>query len=272
MKPTEKPETTEGRMRLAKYLSLCGVESRRKAEELIEQGLITLNGNIVQEQGVVIDPAVDVVLHDGERVCLPSSHETWVLNKPRRVIVSKTDPQGRQTVYDILPPELEGERDRLRYVGRLDFMSEGLLIATTDGELAHQLMHPKFQVEKEYVVTLQTALEEGEIEQLKKGIVCEGELLAIKKVEPLRQPKFSLFPYSFTLNEGKNRHIRRLIDALDKKLVRLKRIRTGSLHLNELESGQWRKLTAKELQELQKPQGTSTKEVKVLPAHFRRNS
>ncbi len=241
------------KMRLAKYLSLCGVASRRKAEEMIANGEITVNNELINTQGVVIDPEVDVVEHNGSTVKMPQKHETWVLHKPRRVLVTKEDPQGRQTVYDLLPPELEHERDRLRYVGRLDFMSEGLLIATTDGDLAHRLMHPKFQVEKEYVVTLQTALTDEEIVRLKQGVLCEGELLSINKVVQLPKPKFSLFPYSFTLNEGKNRHIRRVIDAVDKKLVRLKRIRTGSLELKDLESGNWRKLSTVEVEELAKP-------------------
>lgn len=249
----------EPKMRLAKFLSMCGVASRRKAEELIDQGVVFVNQQPVTTQGFTVNPEHDVVEFNGKRVSLPTGHETWVLNKPRRVMVTKDDPQGRQTVYDLLPPHLLHERDRLRYVGRLDYMSEGLLIATTDGELAHQLMHPRFQVEKEYVVTLQTALSPEEIERLKTGILCEDELLSITRIEVLRQPKFSLFPYSFTLNEGKNRHIRRLIEAIDKKLVRLKRIRTGTLLLNDLEPGQWRKLTRKEIQDLTEPSKNASK-------------
>jgi 23S rRNA pseudouridine2605 synthase len=240
-------------MRIARYLSQCGIASRRKAEELVDERRVQVNGVTLLEKGTVVTPGVDLVLVDGKPVELPTGgEETWMYHKPIEVLVTTHDPQGRPTVFDYLPVMLRPLKGRLKPVGRLDFMSEGLLLLTTDGNLANRLMHPRYEVEKEYEIVLREEIDSSDHAKMIQGVLDEGERLMAKVVEQI--PVLSTgeeidrgFGYRVVLGEGRNRHIRRMLTALGKTLYRLRRIRSGSIVLGNLQPGGWRKLRSSEL-------------------------
>jgi pseudouridine synthase len=237
-------------IRLQKYLAECGVASRRASEKLIEEGRVSVDGRVVTELGTKIDPKIQKVSCDGKSVRL--EEKVWImLNKPTGVICTSEDPQGRERVIDLFP-DLPG---RLYTVGRLDVMSEGLILLTNDGELAHRLMHPRHHVEKKYQVWIDRELSESDIDRMLKGLNCRGEKLQALRVEPLRRTIASQPGYTLTLGEGRNRHIRRMMEALDMKVVRLLRVSVGPLRLEKLRSGESRELQPLELEKLRKAVG-----------------
>jgi pseudouridine synthase len=164
------------------------------------------------------------------------------------VICTSEDPQGRERVLDLLP-NVPG---RVYTVGRLDVMSEGLIFVTNDGDLAHRLMHPRHHIEKKYQVWIDRELVPNEIKQMLNGMDCRGEKLRVLKVEPLRRIKTSSSGYTLTLGEGRNRHIRRMMEALDRKIIRLLRVSIGPLRLEKLRSGEYRNLEPWEVKKLKK--------------------
>jgi pseudouridine synthase len=237
-------------IRLQKYLAECGVASRRASEKLIEEGRVKVDGVVVTELGTKIDPDQQKVLFDGKPVVL--DEKVWImLNKPTGVICTSDDPQGRETVLDMLP----SFSSRLYTVGRLDVMSEGLLLVTNDGELAHRLMHPRHHIEKKYQVWIDRELSKQDIDRMLKGLNCRGEMLKVLRVEPLRRMIASQPGYTLTLGEGRNRHIRRMMEALDCKVVRLLRVSVGPLRLEKLRTGEHRELEPWELDKLKKAVG-----------------
>jgi len=237
-------------IRLQKYLAECGVASRRACEKLITDGLVTVDGVIVTELGTKVDPAVHKVTCDGKRVDLDK--KVWVmLNKPVGVICTSDDPEGRERVLDLIT-EIPG---RVYTVGRLDVMSEGLILVTNDGDLAHRLMHPRHHVEKKYQVWIDRELTADEIDRMLKGLNCRGENLKALRVEPLRRMIASQPGYTLTLGEGRNRHIRRMMDVLNCKVVRLLRVSVGPLRLEKLRAGEHRELAPSEVAELRKSVG-----------------
>jgi pseudouridine synthase len=234
-------------IRLQKYLAECGVASRRACEKLITDGLVTVDGITVTELGTKVDPAVQQVTCGGKSVS--REEKIWImLNKPTGVICTSDDPEGRERVIDLLP-DVPG---RIYTVGRLDVMSEGLLLVTNDGDLAHRLMHPRHHIEKKYQVWIDRKLTPAEIDRMLKGLSCRGEKLRALKVEPLRRMIASQPGYTLTLGEGRNRHIRRMMDALNCKVVRLIRVSIGPLRLEKLRSGEYRNLESWEVEKLKK--------------------
>lgn len=237
-------------IRLQKYLAACGVASRRASEKLIEEGRVTVDGIVVTELGTKIDPDTQKVAFDGKPVLLEK--KIWVmLNKPTGVICTSDDPQGRETILDMLP----AFPSRLYTVGRLDVMSEGLLLVTNDGELAHRLMHPRHHIEKKYQVWIDRELSKQEIDRMLKGLNCRGEKLKALRVEPLKRLIRANPGYTLTLGEGRNRHIRRMMEALDCKVVRLLRVSVGPLRLEKLRTGEHRELDSWEVEKLRKAVG-----------------
>jgi len=237
-------------IRLQKYLAECGVASRRASEKLIEQGLVTVDGTVVTELGTKVEPGKSRVTCNGKPVVL--EEKVWVmLNKPTGVICTSDDPQGRETILDMLPPSSA----RLYTVGRLDVMSEGLLLVTNDGDLAHRLMHPRHHIEKKYQVWIHRELSKPDMDRMLKGLNCRGEMLKVLKVEPLRRSVEGRFGYTLTLGEGRNRHIRRMMEVLDCKILRLLRVSLGSLRLETLRSGEHRDLDPWEVEKLRKAVG-----------------
>jgi pseudouridine synthase len=237
-------------IRLQKYLAECGVASRRAAEKLIEQGLVSVDGQVVTELGTKVEPGKSRVMYDGKPVVL--EEKVWVmLNKPTGVICTSDDPQGRETVLDLLPEF----KSRLYTVGRLDVMSEGLLLVTNDGDLAHRLMHPRHHIEKKYQVWIDRELRPEEIERMLQGVNSRGEMLKALRVEPLRRTLANHPGYTLTLGEGKNRHIRRMMEVFDCKIARLLRVSVGPLRLEKLRTGEYRILESWELDKLRKSVG-----------------
>jgi 23S rRNA pseudouridine2605 synthase len=237
-------------IRLQKYLAECGVASRRACEKLITDGLVQVDGVTVTELGTRVDPSAQKVFCDGRPVS--RDEKTWMMiNKPAGVICTSDDPEGRERVLDLLPA-LPG---RVYTVGRLDVMSEGLLLITNDGDLAHRLTHPRHHVEKKYQVWIDRELTPEEIGRMLQGINCRGEKLRALRVEPLRRALAGHPGYTLTLGEGRNRHIRRMMESLDCKIFRLLRVSIGPLRLETLRTGEYRTLGPGEVAELRKAVG-----------------
>ncbi len=231
-------------MRLQKYLADCGVASRRQAEELIAQGLVQVNGETITQMGTQVAPG-DVVTYRGEEV-RPEGQKRYILYyKPIGEVTTVSDPEGRPTVMDHF-------RDfpvRLYPVGRLDFDSEGLLLLTNDGDLTRRLTHPSFEVDKRYIARVSNQVSEDGLRQLRGGVVIEGRKTAPAKVSVLRQDAFST-DILITIHEGRNRQIRKMVEAIGHQVVRLKRVQYGPVTLGNMKRGEWRDLTEEELNAL----------------------
>lgn len=241
----EKP-SQKSKQRLQKFLAECGYGSRRACEKLISSGFVSVNGLTVTELGVQVDPDSQQICVKGQVACIEPRF-TAVINKPRQVLCTSRDPHGRKTVLDFLGTSPA----RVYTVGRLDYMSQGLVLLTNEGELAHRLTHPRFHVEKEYRVTLSRPLRDEEIAQFCRGVNEGGEFLRAQSISRHRRPLDTLW----VLTEGKNRQIRRMASALNLDVKCLERIRMGSLVLGSLSPGQWRTLTQKEKAALEKSVG-----------------
>ena len=226
------------KMRLQKFLNSSGVASRRKSEEYIKNGLVAINGNTAT-LGTLVDPDVDEIFFQGERVLKTRDKLYLALYKPRGYVSSRKDPQGRKTVYDLLPSHL---KKKVWYVGRLDYDTEGLMLFTNDGELTQKFSHPKHEHEKEYVVSLSQAATKEQLERLRKGVrIDSGTTLPAA----VRYEKGVVF---ITLKEGKNRQIRKSFQAVSLKIKNLKRIRIGNIKLpSGKKQGQFWQLQKKDL-------------------------
>src|SRR5215212_1872269 len=225
-------------MRIQRALARAGVLSRRKAEELVANGRVTVNGALAQV-GQTVDPDRDVILVDGNRIDKPAPLEWFVLHKPAGVITSRHDPEGRKTVFDLVP-----KRPGLTYVGRLDYLTEGVLLLTTDGTAAHRLAHPSHSIERTYVATVQ-----GDAERAAR-IARQGVELEDGPVHPRDVSARSLgkgrWEFEVTIAEGRKREVRRLCAAIGLEVDRLVRTRFGPVSLGTLASGRTRQLTPKE--------------------------
>jgi 23S rRNA pseudouridine2605 synthase len=225
-------------MRIQRALARAGVLSRRKAEELVANGRVTVNGSPAQV-GQTVDPERDVIKVDGERIGAPAPTEWFVLHKPAGVITSRHDPEGRKTVFDFVPA-----RPGLTYVGRLDFLTEGVLLLTTDGAAAHRLTHPSHEVERTYVASV---LGDGEaaVEQARYGVELEDGLVRPKKIHAARTGR-GRYELTITISEGRNREVRRMCEALGLEVDRLVRVKFGPVELGDLAPGKVRSLTKAE--------------------------
>lgn len=235
-------------MRLQKYLSRAGVASRRASERLMLDGRVRVNGERATELGTQVDPERDRVEVDGQVVRLAAPE--WVaLNKPSRVISTRDDPQGRRTVYDLLPAEF----DSLFYVGRLDYDSEGLLLLTNQGNVAHRMMHPSYEVDREYEVHTTEPLSREAERQLKQGVELEDGPAALVGLSRLKEhPRTGRARVQAVLQEGRNREVRRMFEAVGHPVERLVRVRYGPIRLGELERGAWRRLDRSEREALER--------------------
>lgn len=229
-------------MRLNKFLSTAGVASRRKCDELIKDGKIYVNGEVQSNLGIVIDEKKDVVEYLGERVILPSSFIYLKMNKPKGYACTASDEKGRKTIFDLL----EDKSVRLFNVGRLDYDTEGLIFLTNDGEFANSVIHPKFQIEKEYIVTVEGAMKESEFAVLRKGAVINGERMPSAKVNPISFDG-KVTKLSVVITEGQNHQVRRMFEAIGRDIKLLKRVRIGSVHLGNLYRGKTKPMTADEI-------------------------
>ena len=232
-------------LRLQKYLAEAGIASRRASEELITSGRVQVNGAIAT-LGMSVDPETDIVLFDGKPVKQEEELITVMLYKPKGVVSTSDDPQGRTTVQEYV----KDIPARLYNVGRLDINSEGLLLMTNDGELAHRMTHPKFSVEKTYFAICDGKLQPSEIASLVNGVTLDDGMTAPARITHVRPTQTGDTSFLITIHEGKNRQIRRMLEAIGHRTLRLKRERFGPLQLGELRPGETRRLTPDEMRSL----------------------
>jgi len=228
-------------IRLQKFLSQAGVCSRRQGEEYIKDGLVQVNGKVITELGTKIDPATDLVDLQGQRVELNDDLIYIALNKPREYVTS-CHQQGAKIVLDLIDIQR-----RIYPVGRLDKDSTGLLILTNDGQMHHRLLHPSFDHEKEYEVTVSTPISDGAVRKIEKGMPMMGT-----RTRPAVVKRMSSRRFRIILKEGKNRQIRRMVTKVGNQVTRLKRIRVSNIRLGRLPEGAWRYLNEKERKSLLK--------------------
>lgn len=227
-------------MRLQKFLAECGVASRRKAEQMIARGDVSVNGVVIRTMGVTVDPETDRVDVKGEPVGKRQTLVYYMVNKPRGILSAASDATGRKTVVSLVPSDI-----RVYPVGRLDLDSEGMLILTNDGDLAYEIMHPKFAREKEYRVTVNRPLTEKDLGALERGVrLTEGVAHARSVI--LVKPNC----VKMVLTQGWKRQIRRMFEERGYTVTRLVRIRVGRLTLGTLLSGSYRKLLPRDLEKL----------------------
>ncbi|MGE3609096.1 MAG: pseudouridine synthase [Bacteriovoracaceae bacterium] len=230
-------------VRLQKVIADCGVTSRRKAENLILQGKVSVNGKVVTELGTKVNPHSDVIQVEGNTLELMAIDKVYiVMNKPRAYMTTLSDPEGRPTVMELI----YGVKQRIFPVGRLDYLSEGLLILTNDGDLANMIMHPRYEVEKVYEVKVFGHVNEGILARIKRGVMTEDGLLKPKSVRVIEQLPNKTW-LEFRLNEGKNREIRKICEAVDLTVDKLRRVAIEGLNIQSLPVGQYMFTTRKEL-------------------------
>ncbi len=232
--------------KLLHYLVECGLSSRRKLLSAILNGMVKVNGKVVKESGYFVNN--DVITFLGKKA-VKKEYQYYAFNKPVRVITTMIDDQGRRTVADFF-------RDKTRVVpvGRLDFMSSGLLIITNDGSLMYKLMHPKYEIQKEYFVRIDKYLTNEILNRLRNGVEIDGKQTAyciIKRVAKRMNRTDNSTLLSMTLHEGRNREIRKMIESTGAKVLSLERIRYKNILLGNLKNGQHRKLAKSEIEDLQ---------------------
>jgi len=231
------------KIRLNKFIALCGVTSRRKADLLIEQGRVKVNGRIVLKLGTTVDPKKDTVTIDGKVITLPKKRVYLAFNKPKGYVTTLDDELSRKNVLSFFTNFPE----RVFPVGRLDMDTEGLLFMTNDGEFSHIVTHPKFKIEKEYKVWVRGKVIEDEIKKLKKGIFIEGKVVRPKFISILKVSKDETI-LKVIISEGRKREVRRMFQYIGHKVEKLIRMRIGPVKLGGLRSGKYRDLTPLEIE------------------------
>ena len=231
-------------MRLQKYMAECGVASRRKAEEMIREGRVSVNGQVVTEMGVQVEEE-DAVRVDG-RIIRPEAEKMYILyHKPAGEVTTAHDPEGRACVLDHF-------RDfpvRLYPVGRLDYDSEGLLLLTNDGALTERLLHPSHQVDKTYLARVTGRVSQDTLRLLRQGVMLDEHKTSPAKARIVKQEALATLVL-ITIHEGRNRQVRRMFEAAGHQVLQLRRVRFGPLELGELRRGEWRELTGEEIRRL----------------------
>jgi 23S rRNA pseudouridine2605 synthase len=231
----------EAKERLQKILSQAGVASRRASEQLMLDGRVTVNGAVVRELGTRADSARDDIRVDGRRVRVAEHHRYLVLNKPRGYVTTRSDPQRRPTVLDLM----EGVREYIYPVGRLDYESEGLLILTNDGDLAARLTHPSHGVARVYEAHVLGVPDTHDLDRLSKGVTIEGRRTALADVKMLTASVLLI-----TIREGRNRQVRKMCEMIGHPVTHLKRVAIGPIRDSRLKLGKWRDLTLDEVKKL----------------------
>lgn len=232
--------------RLQKILSEMGITSRRKAEDLILEGRVTVNGRVATI-GMKADAAKDHIKLNGKLLIRPEPKVYLILNKPGQVVTSLSDPEGRPTVKDFI----KGVKYRIYPVGRLDYDSEGLLLLTNDGDFTQALLHPSKKIPKTYLVKVKGVPGEEQIHKLRSGIKLEDGRTAPAKIEKLRKTENNAW-FEMTIHEGRKRQIRRMFDTVGHSVLKLKRIRINGIELKDLKPGEYRYLTPAEVNKIKR--------------------
>lgn len=227
--------------RLQKYMSYCGVASRRKCEEIILSGRVSVNGKIVNQLGTRINTEQDIVKLDGKKIDIVKEKIYIVLNKPKGFVCTVKDEKNRKTVLDIV-----NIKERIYPVGRLDYNTSGLLILTNDGEIYNKIIHPRFEKNKVYIAVVKGIPDYNDINKFKNGIDIGGYVTSNASLKILKTYD-NISKVKIKIHEGKNRQIRRMLDKIGHPVISLKRIQIGNLKLGSLKTGEWRYLTGYEL-------------------------
>ncbi|HSQ78174.1 MAG TPA: pseudouridine synthase [Nitrospirota bacterium] len=231
--------------RIQKIISAAGVTSRRAAEQLITEGRVRVNGKVVTELGTKADASKDHIKVDGKLIN-PQQPPTYImLNKPAGFVTTMSDPEGRPTVEHLL----KGVKVRVYPVGRLDYNTEGLLLLTNDGDFAHLITHPKHEFPKTYLAKVKGVLEDGMIDMLERGVFLQDGKTAPAKIRKVRKEEANSW-VEITIHEGRKRQVRRMFDHVGRSVIKLKRIKTGTLSLGDLPEGKFRHLTLDEVNAL----------------------
>lgn len=234
--------------RLQKYLANSGVASRRKCEELILQGKVEVNGKVVTELGTKINPEKDIVKFDGKEVKQVKKMVYILLNKPIGYVTTADDQFDRDTVLDLVKV-----KERIVPVGRLDMYTSGALILTNDGDFVYKVTHPKHEIEKTYTVTVKGIVQNSEVEQLRKGVKIDDYTTKPAKVKILKtDTEKDISRLEITIHEGKNRQVRKMCEAVNRKVLALHRSKIGGIGVKDIELGKWRYLRENEIQKLVK--------------------
>ncbi len=230
--------------RLQKILAERGIASRRKAEDLIRDGHVTLNGRIARI-GDKADPRRDAIKVNGRRLAAPSERIYLLLNKPKNVVATLDDPEGRTTVFDLI----HMPAPRLFTIGRLDYDAEGVLLFTNDGNLAHQLAHPSFEIPRAYLVKIKGKPQKDEIQRLSRGIRLDDGPTAPCRITPIRETEGNSW-VEMTLHEGRNRQVKRMWEKMGYPVLKLKRVSFAGIKLGRLHPGESRFLLPEEVEKL----------------------
>jgi 23S rRNA pseudouridine2605 synthase len=228
-------------VRLQKLIAGTGLASRRKAEALIAAGRVMVNGKTVTELGTKVDPSRDHVKVDGKHLSAPQPFVYLMLHKPKNVVSTLDDPGGRTTVKDYL----RGVSVRVFPVGRLDFDSEGLMLLTNNGELAQAMLHPRYHVPKTYLIKVKSVLTDEDIRNLEQGVRLEDGMTGPAQVKKVRKVEANSW-LEITIREGRKHQVKRMLEAVGHPVIKLLRIRMGSLSLGDLQPGEFRFLTDRE--------------------------
>ena len=232
--------------RLQKYLANCGVASRRKCEEYILQGKVKVNGKITTELGTKINPEKDIIEFENKVVKQSSKHVYILLNKPIGYVTTSEEQFGRDKVLDLVKV-----KERIVPVGRLDMYTSGALILTNDGDFVYKVTHPNHEIEKTYTVTVKGIVQNSEVDQLRKGVKIEDYTTKPAKVKILKTDiEKDISRLEITIHEGKNRQVRRMCEAVGRKVLALHRSKIGNIGVKDLELGKWRYLNSAEVQQL----------------------
>lgn len=227
------------KIRLNKYIAMCGVSSRRKADELIANGKIKVNGKVISELGFLV-AGTEEILYEGKKIKLEENKKYYMINKPKGYVTTAKEQFNRKSVLDLI-----SSNERIYPVGRLDMYSEGLLLLTNDGEFTNKITHPKKHIAKTYRVILNKNITEEMIQKLENGVDIGGYVTSKAEVNKLKDREIEI-----TIYEGKNRQIRKMCEVVGTTVINLKRISIGKLKLGKLETGKYIELTDKDIQKI----------------------
>lgn len=233
-------------IRLQKYMAEAGIASRRKAEELILEGKVKVNGKIANELGIKIVPNKDIIEYNGKKVVLEKEYVYILLNKPIGYVTTVKDQFNRDSILDLVKTN-----KRIVPVGRLDMYTSGAIILTNDGDFVYKVTHPKHEIEKTYTVTIKGIVKNNEVEELKKGVKIEDYITKPAKVKILKtDEEKNISRLEITIHEGKNRQVRKMCEAIGHKVLALHRSKIAGIGVKDLELGKWRYLTKNEVRKI----------------------